>query len=430
MSTGGLLASGLALAGTGAVAYVALRHQRLFLTLFLYLVALESTRDFDPALTFGFSEFSIYPRDVFTLVAASAAAARLGHLNLGTGGRRAAMVLAVLTTLGVLSWVNRLGVEGGVNPWREQMLGVALLLYAASRPRDWEWRDLSFIVVGPAVLAAILGMTGALIHGLGSSSDVILVDGVAQGSRPLFATGSLLLLLGMWVLAIPSRRWTVSRFLTILLLGGMVLITQNRSVWVAGLISIAIWWAMPKTRYVRALTDESGKRLIRAALIFFAMAATAIISVSVGSIGESARDATTWMWRVARWTDSMEIDRTWVEWLLGSAFGPTPAFRPGLFETSAHSLYLNAIEITGVLGLGATVWLLVSIRGKGLRPYPATLGLVICSVYLFFGITYQLPAWAWAMVGILLSSPDVLRLVSPIRSGGSQRIRKGSQLVS
>jgi len=77
---------------------------------------------------------------------------------------------------------------------------------------------------------------------------------------------------------------------------------------------------------------------------------------------------------------------------------------PTLFPTSAHSLYVNAVEMTGFIGLAATLWLLIAVGRAHLPPSIEPLGLIVCVTFLSYGVTYQLPPWAWMVAGILLAS--------------------------
>jgi hypothetical protein len=124
----------------------------------------------------------------------------------------------------------------------------------------------------------------------------------------------------------------------------------------------------------------------------------------VTALGQSASNDGTWLWRVARWADSMSIPRTSAEWLAGSAFGPTPASTPTLFLTSAHSLYVNAIEMTGYIGLVAILCLIIAVGRAHVSPSIGPLGFVVSVSFLSYGVAYQLPPWAWIVAGILLAS--------------------------
>lgn len=390
------------LAVTVAVTVIAVRHQRLFLATFMVLTALESTRDFAPSLSLNFSGTSVYPEDLVMLIGAFVALPGIGHWRLRLPTRVAVLILATLVGLGVVSWISTYGLQLGTNSWRPQMLIVALLLYTTTRPRAWSWKDLQIIILGPAMVAAFASVAGILLYGLGSSSSVVQVSGVMEDGRPILASGSLLILAGLWVAAFSPGRWDARRLLIVGLLGSTVLLTQNRSVWIASILGLFAWWIVPRIPQRGAYGGMSG--VSRSVLIFFVGASTALVGLSVAALGQSASNGGTFLWRVARWADSMTIPRSRLEWLFGSAFGPTPASSPKLFLTSAHSLYVNSIEMTGFIGLLAVLTIVIAVGRAHVPPSIEPLGLVLCFSFLSFGVTYQMPPWAWMTAGILLAS--------------------------
>jgi hypothetical protein len=385
-----------------ALGIMAVRHQRLFLALFVILEALESTRDFAPSIGMNFGGISAYPDDLFMVLCASAALVRIRQWRLRGITIMAALVFSVLVGLGVISWIWTFGLQRGVNSWRSEMLIVAVLLYATTRPRDWSWNDIHVLIVWPAIVAAIAGLVSILLFGLGSSSSTVLVGGVLEYSRPVGASGSLLMLVGLWVTLLSVGKWTATHVFVGLLLVSMILITQNRSVWVAAICGVVVWWLVPRIRARGTSTGLGG--LSRTVIVFLVATATALVGVSVNVLGQSASNGGTWLWRVTRWAASMSIPRSWIEWLAGSALGPTPASTPGVFPTFAHSFYVDDIEKTGFIGLAALVFLIIAVGKAHVPSWSGPLGLIVCISYLSYGTAYQVPAWAWMLVGIILST--------------------------
>lgn len=388
-----------------ALVLIAVRHQRIFLTLFTLLTALQSTRDFAPSLGMTFSGISVYSDDLFTVVCATAGLARIGRWRLSWIPRTAILVFAALVGLGVITWISTYGIQIGTNCWRPQLLIVALLVYTTTRPRAWSWNDLWVIIVAPATVVAFASMVGILMHGFGSSSSTVLVNGVMTDSRPVLSPDSLLMLIGLWLTVFSVGKWNVKRTLLVLLLGSMVFLTQIRSVWVAAIVGMVVWWLAPRIRGRGSSSGMGGPS--RTLLVFFVAPATAIIGLSLTAVRQSSDNTVTFLWRVARWSESMNIPRSWSEWLVGSAFGPTPASTPTLFPTSAHSLYVNTVEIVGFIGLGAILCLVIAVGRAHVPPSIGPLGLVVCFTFLSYGVTYQLPAWAWMLAGLLLASTRV-----------------------
>jgi len=384
-----------------ALGLLAVRHQRFFLVLFMLLVALNNTRDFAPDVTMTFSEVSVFPEDLVLILSAGASLARIGRMRLRGVTLVVVMALSLLVGAGVINWITSYGLEGGTNSWRSLMLAIVLTIYTSTRPRAWSWDDLQAIIVAPAIVVAIAATASMLLYGLGSSASTVQVGGVMEDGRPVLAPGALLMLMAFWVNAFHREAWTLSRLLIAALLGSMILLTQIRSVWVAAILGALAWWLVPRIRTAGFPRGLGG--LSRTAFIFIAGGSTALIGVSLASIGQSASSGQTWFWRVARWTESMSIQRSWSEWLVGSALGPTPASTPSLFLTNAHSLFVNAIEMTGFIGLLATLYLVFAIRKAPIVPEHNPLGLVVCFSFLGFGVTYALLPWTWMIIGILLT---------------------------
>lgn len=387
-----------------ALGLIAVRHQRLFLTLFMLLTAFESTRDFAPPnLAMTLSGISVYPEDLVSVLGACAALARIRHWRLRGIPRTSALVLVVLVGSGVIIWIPAFDMQKGVSFWRQDMLILALLLYTTTRSRAWSWSDLRVIIVWSAIVVALASLVGTVSYGFGSSSSAVEIGGVMEGGRPASASGSLIMLVGLWVTIFSVGKWTATRILTILLLGGMVLVTQNRSVWVAAILSVVVWWLVPRIR-PRGTSGGLGG-VNRTIVVFFVAVSTALVGLSVNAVRISAGNDQTWLWRLDRWADSMSIPRSWVEWFAGSALGPTPAAAPGLFP--AHSLYVITIEQTGFIGLAAVVCLLVFVGKARFPPAVDSFGLVVCFILLSYGVAYPLPPWTWMLAGILLVSTKI-----------------------
>jgi hypothetical protein len=409
-----------------ALGFVAVRHQRLFLALFMLLTALENTRDFAPTLDLTLGGISVHPEDIITILCIAAGLARIGQWRLAGIARTAALLFIVLVGMGVISWIWMIGLQHGVNSWRQELLSVALLLYTTTRPRAWSWNDLRDIIVWPAIVVAVASGLGILLMGFGSSSSTVVVNGVLETSRPAFAPGSLLMLAAIWITVLSADKWTATRVLVMLLLAGMVLLTQNRSVWVAAVLGIAVWWLVPRTGPGSSsvgLRSGGLRGVSRTILVFLVAVAAALAELSVATLRQSATNDTTWMWRVARWASSMSIPRSSLEWLGGSTFGPTPASTPGLFPTFAHSFYVDSIEKVGFIGLAAALCLVFAVSRAHLAPSKGPLGLIVCASFLAYGTAYQVPPWGWMLAGIFLSStltkqtgsgPAPLRLQDPV----------------
>jgi hypothetical protein len=234
-----------------------------------------------------------------------------------------------------------------------------------------------------------------------------------------------MMLIGLWIAVLSLGKWDARRVLIVLLLGSMTLLTQNRSVWVASILGAAVWWLAPRMR-LRGTSGGLGG-LSRTILPSLFATVTAVVGSSVAALGQSAGNDGTWLWRVDRWTASMTIPRSWSEWLVGSAFGPTPASTPNLFLTSAHSTYVDAIEIMGFVGFTGVLFLIIAAGRAHLPSSIEPLGPIVCVTFLSYGVAYQLPAWAYMFTGILLASTQSKQIgESWIMTGNSRRYLTGS----
>jgi hypothetical protein len=92
--------------------YIAVRHQRVFLALFMFLTAFESTRDFAPSVRMSFSGVSVYPEDLVMVICAGAALFRLGEWRLRRFTRAPLLVLAALA-----AWESSVGSRHTVFKW-------------------------------------------------------------------------------------------------------------------------------------------------------------------------------------------------------------------------------------------------------------------------------------------------------------------------
>ena len=386
------------------LAYIAMRHPRLFLVIFMLLTAFESTRDFAPSLGVSLSGISVYPNDLIMVIGLGAALIRMGQWRLRGVARTSALVYVSFVGLGAITWIYTFGGQVGANFWRLPMLAAAMLLYTTTRSGAWSWCDLRVIMVAPAIVVALSSVVGIILYGFGSnSSGVAVAGGMVSDSRPVSAPGSLLMLMGLWVTVLSAGKWTGRRHLIVALLGSMVVLTQNRSVWVAAILGVLVWWLVPTIRSHGAFGGLGGTS--RAILVFLGATATGLVGVSITALRQSATDDQTFLWRMARWADSMSIPRSWTEWLVGAILGPTPAAEPGLL--APHSLYVIAIEMTGLIGLGTLLFLVLAVRSARVPPSITLLGPVVCFSLLGFGVAYPLPPWAWMFVGILLATNRV-----------------------
>ena len=407
---------GLAAASAiGWMAWVSWRRQEAFLAVLLGVTVLESTRDFaltptsapnaiDEAFYIGHSgaflalgSIELHLQDVFTAVAVIASIAGLKRFR---GGRLAGFALFLLSSLvvaGVVTFAARWGLDHGVNAWRRWILALALVMFAATARRPWNWRDLNW-VVGAAVVTVLLGLAEIRIHGLGSAYGWVYGGGVRVNGRPISEDGAAVVLAGAWAAALAPGRIKPGRIVLVLGLLAAVLVFQQRTIWVAAAVSVAVWLGLMLLRSGRKTIERlswgfiAGCWTAAGLLVAFAM---------FSPLRNSLAQAQTYQWRVQRWHSSFAVVRDRLQWIFGGSLGPTPASVSRDFHgVYAHSLYVWSIETVGILGLGALLLLIASLCFTKVARSGRAWPLVVGSMALSIGLTYGLPDWLWLPIGM------------------------------
>ena len=134
-------------------------------------------------------------------------------------------------------------------------------------------------------------------------------------------------------------------------LGTSIVLAQHRSVWVAAAVAGVL--------VLGAFVRGSRQRLVAGTLaVIVGLAVVLGVGAVVRSqtdLAASASSTGTFDWRIENWTEKLTTPRSDLEWLVGSAAGPTPLSDPEsnvVFKVSSHSMYVETIATLGVLGLG------------------------------------------------------------------------------
>lgn len=381
------------LVGFGALLTVALRLPRAFLAAIMIWYAVESTHSLSQGpLLLKAASFNVLTSDVILVVTAAAAVLRIRATCLEGLARAAALVLTALVFCGTVSYVALLGLQTGVNDWRWALLPIALVAYVSTVPRPWTWRDLNTIIVLPACVAALGDMVFVFTEGLGSASH-LAGSGI---SRPgLDAT---MVLAGFWVVLMAPSRRLLARALLAIFLGGVVVLIQQRAAWVAALAG-GVAWMLARQGHTARLSSP----LARITAGVLGLIAIAAVVSSVPQLAGSAVDDNTFQWRLGWWADSLETPRSPVQWLVGSAFGPTPITWARLMTPSAHSLYVTAVEYVGLIGLVAVLILFVRAASARLGTAGVPIGSVVIVSFMAYSIFYSPGSWTWIVVGIMIA---------------------------
>ena len=385
------------------IGFVAIYRPRNFLYLVITYVAITNVEPFcrgELAITFG--TITVYPSDLLAFVAAVASVV---HWALNSDAARSYASRFLLTglqigvLLGLIFWATIYGMQVSYrNEWSLLLQGLLLMRYAHAQRMKLSLIDFERVALVGATLAASLTIPRILTHGLGSTDvwDEVLQNGTR---RPVNSTGAFILLTGFMVL-INSHRNILKkrprlRLVLTALLGLLVLVVQQRSVWVGALLAVIPWLFF----YVR------GSRLSRTSRVAILSLAGCIMWVALQftpTLKESSSSTHTMQWRTTRWQESFKIPRSLGQWLFGSVLGPTPASNPDGFKVYAHSTYVDAVERVGFLGALAIVALYVLSFWRLRTSDYKLLSAMYVVALLGFSVTYRTPPCAWIGLGLLL----------------------------
>lgn len=330
--------------------------------------------------------------------------------------RWAVGALVVAVAVGVLCWVGFLGVQWGVNRWREWLAAVGFLLVAVSYGR-LSWQGLRAVLIAAAVIVALFQLCALFVFGWArGAAELAEATGAAAFyfARPIPAGVALLLVVGFALVITGSRRGAL-RPSAALLLGVSAVLSQHRSVWAALIIALALLLAAGILRVPR---DRSALLALGGTGVFL-LAAVALPVVSNFSIlpgGQAQGDSGapnssgqfastsdhTLLWRFDMWESRLRADRSPSQWAVGSSLGPTPVNAPDsvVMEAgiSGHSTPVDLITMVGVVGLLAagTMFALAARRSR-----KSDFGLFVCLWSLLaYGGFYMWPPWAWLLIGV------------------------------
>lgn len=381
-----------------ALLWMFVKAPRASITLVLVLAVLEGSREWP--VTFGTSIGSINVgwADVVTALMGSVALARLAWRQIVRPARGGILGMTAIVGVGLVSWMLILGLQPAVNFWRPWTFPVAAALYAVSAPRLGKSGGLRpFVWAG--VLASLTQVLGIARRGFGSNMDDVVVNGVLVSARPINAGVALIMLIGMIVLLLDGRKLSLPKILLASWFALSVVLAQHRSVWVAAAVAGLL--------VVRALVSTSRQRLVTGTLAGLGAAAAGLAVAEVvrsqQQLSVAASSTVTLDWRFENWTEKLTTERSTPEWLVGSAFGPTPLSDPQanvLFKVSSHSIYVETIATLGLVGLGLLVLVVVGAIRSSRRSTPERVAVL---ALLAFGLFYQLPGVAWLVIGVAIA---------------------------
>jgi len=336
-------------------------------------------------------------------------------LQFGSGMRlnRAAIpwaILIVLLAIGLARGVSQFGVEIA---FRSARLNVQIIIgglfFSAQRaalPKMWAIARTSWIVAGLAMsVLAVIYVARTGLNNFGAEFD-----------RPLIAPQALIVAQAALMLSAgkPSRRdtWLAGWFLFV------VLLSQQRTVWIATLIGgFAMWTILsPSGARKRTLTAGAVSTGLLVTMVGV-LAPTSSAGFAIRrAVAEPFNSRNTLIWRVAGWDIliSQQMSGPILNILIGNVAGSGYARRlpsalgGGLVEVSAHSQWITALLSGGVIGVAAfAAATLVPVAIAWRRDYQRrTIALLtpVAVAALVYTVSYQLDMAQAVLLGLLAAA--------------------------
>jgi len=397
-----LLASALVLV---AAAVCACRAHPLLLLMGLAYLTLTAT-DAQPHPLIDVADIAVYGPDVFATVAACAAATRLARVRHNLG-RRSLVPVGFLTITSANLYVgwSTYGVAA-VNDFRPMFyLLAAVAGVLAFDMQRWRHRLPAYVVWISLALSTVAAYRWST-RGLGSSDELVYIDGTGQTTRALLASQAIVIALGA---IISLYRWAETKRRSDLLVAGSLLIVvallQHRSVWAATLsgITVGVALARPDLR-LRMLAAGFTGSVVLASLLSFGVGQTAVSHLEKSASGASLTSGT-FKFRTDSWTQLIRSSRDQgrAAVLLGQPFGSSMerSIEGHSVNVSAHNFYVSVYLRGGLIALVLLIALMARWFRRGGPIFHASLGVVLA----VYGIAYSVDYLAAPLVGLLLVPP-------------------------
>lgn len=286
-------------------------------------------------------------------------------------------------------------VDTGLASWRQPLFSFSLLLWALTLADGWSLKRLRPIY-GAAALAALIQMVGTITRGIPGPVNEWIGHERLDSARVLQPQAALIILGAIWLLMLEQKIRMRYRGAAVALLLLVLLLSQSRNVWLAAAFSIPILAIMVWD--VKSLVSRRGA-VIATAAGSCCVLLLVVLYASVEGFRQSLHSTTDIVWRFDLWSDRLGAPRTFLEWLLGSIFGPNPSTVDMINVNDSHSLFVDAFIWTGLVGLAATISLIVV--PLIVRPRPTLWPLIVpvAAGLLAFGVFYTWPSWIFVLIG-------------------------------
>jgi hypothetical protein len=340
---------------------------------------------------------TIHPADIVAVVYLLVVAVR--HLGarrrVGSIGLAAMAFLAILTSSFVRG-VAEHDVFAAANQYRGHLYVAAAVLYFAGHPsvRLRQQQIASLWVIAAYALTVI-----ALARWMAPLESVfgpLEASGPGGVGRPTDAATTFVILMGAYLAFHHRYRWWVPGGLL-----GAVVAFQHRTVWVAAIVGLAVLMFGSERRQ---LSRFAGASII--VVLGMSVVSPAVFDSLTEPLDQAARERGTYEWRVQGWTASLEDQlRTPGDWLTGRSMG-TPwdrSLRGQTVTVSPHSLYVELLLRSGIVGLGAFLLIYGLLVRTSLLTNDKrliTLTLAIVASQLVYAIPYKPDLLQGALIGL------------------------------
>jgi hypothetical protein len=316
---------------------------------------------------------------------------RVGTIALAT------MAFLAVVTSSFLRGIAEHGVFAAANQYRPHLYVVAAIVYFACHPvvHSHQRRIARLWILASFVLSIV--SIARWLFPLEPVFGPISTSGPGGAGRPIDAATTFVVLMGAYLAFQYRYRWWVPvAFL------GAVVTFQHRTVWLAAIVGLAVL-AFGSER--RQLWRIAGGSMV--VLISMAIASPAVLDSLTEPLDQAAAERGTYEWRVEGWKVSLEDQlRSPSAWVFGRSMG-TPwdrRFGEQTVTVSPHSLYVELLLRSGIVGLGSFLMIYALIVRAGLLSEDrrlTTLSLAIVASQLVYAIPYKPDLLQGALIGLL-----------------------------
>lgn len=293
------------------------------------------------------------------------------------------LLLGALIAVSLIRGAATFGLGSATNEGRAEVWFFFAMTWALSvRPERFRLRTASLVVGWALVLFALYH---AVKYGIGDPTSRVAIgdDGSSRGGRVLIAGQAVALLLCAGTVFFGTdrsenggSRYTRSSIAFL----GVVLISQHRSVWVAGFLGII-------AVMISARGELAGGRAFTLVAVGAWVALTGLVVQNVGrGVVDSALNTDTLDWRSTSWQTltSQAIDRGPLTVAIGEPFGSgfLRQIGPRAFHVigvQAHNWYVELFLRLGIMGLIAFVSILIAAVVKSRARFPEWTFVVIAA---------------------------------------------------